>query len=516
MRSTRFISLIVALGLLAASLPLTVAAAPPAQTNLLKNPGFEEGFTGGVANSWARWSVFNPDATPQTDCGRKDPAFQQMTSATDAKRVKDGSNSQQILTPVQDPGFGFYAGLQQTVAVTPGKTYRFTVYAHAWSSTKDNSALSEGTGPAYFEVGIGQGATYAADPTIKRSGIKDIKDNWVQLSIDATATGNQITVFTYANPSACSKHNEAFFDAASLTEVGASTTVTPGTAAPTQPSAAQPTATLRIIPTKFPTPTANAQGQIIYTVQAGNTIIDICGVIGRGNDPACIDDILKWNSLTNPKGIYVGQQLIISQPGGAAPQPTPTTVGATAVAGVTETPAAIETSVTQPTEQPTQPAQATATPAGAAAICVTLYNDANGTGVLDAGEGLVAGGSFNLLDVGNSNTVATYTTDGASEPHCFENLPSGNYRITSTVPEGYKATTRSDWDLTLAAGSTANLEFGAQSTGQTGGGATGGGTDGGGSDNTSRLVRALLAAGGVVLLLIAAGVAGFLVLTRRR
>ena len=30
------------------------------------------------------------------------------------------------------------------------------------------------------------------------------------------AAGNTITVFTYANPSACSKHNEAFFDAASL------------------------------------------------------------------------------------------------------------------------------------------------------------------------------------------------------------------------------------------------------------------------------------------------------------
>jgi hypothetical protein len=145
---------------------------------------------------------------------------------------------------------------------------------------------------------------------------------------------------------------------------------------------------------------------------------------------------------------------------------------------------------------------------------VTLYNDANGNGVLDAGEGLVNNGNFSLLDMGNSNTVAVYTTDGTTEPHCFANLPSGNYRITSAVPDGYNATTRSDWDLTLAAGSTANLEFGAQATGETGGTDTG--TTNTSDDNNARLVRALLAAAGVVLLLVAAGVAGFLVLTRRR
>jgi hypothetical protein len=332
------------------------------------------------------------------------------------------------------------------------------------------------------------------------------------MSVDAVATGSTITVFTVANPASCAKHTEVFWDAAALIEVGAAPA---GTTAPTQP----PQPTLRVIPTTFPTPSPNAEGKILYTVQPGNTIIDICGVIGRGSDPTCIDDILKWNGISNPKSIYVGQQLIIGQGAAGAVQPTATTPPTAAPAATEASGQPTVDPNTQPTTDPNaQPtaAQPTTAPAGAASICVTLFNDANGNGAFDPGEGLVAAGSFSLLDVSNSNTVATYTTDGASEPHCFENLPSGNYRINSTVPEGYKATTRSDWDLTLAAGSTANLEFGAQSTGQTGGGATGGGTDGGGSDNTSRLVRALLAAGGVVLLLIAAGVAGFLVLTRRR
>lgn len=535
MRSIRLMSLVAVIGLIAATLPLTVTAspseAPGTQANLLKNPSFEEGFTGGVANQWAKWTISDANATPQNNCGRKEPTFQQMTSATDPKRVKDGSNSQQILTPVQDPGFGFYGGLQQTISgLTAGKTYRFSVFAHAWSSTKDNPAISEGTGPAYFEVGIGQGSTYAADPGIKRSGIKDIKDGYQQLTIDAVATGNTITVFTYANPSACSKHNEAFFDAASLTEVGAAPANTSAPGA-TQPPAAQPTATLRTIPTKFPTPTPNAQGNIVYTVQAGNTIIDICGVIGRGTDPSCIDDIVKWNNLSSPRAIVPGQQLIISEPSGQ-PAPTATTAPAATAdpntqpttdpnAQPTTDPNAQPTAdpnaqpTTDPNAEPTRIVQPTATEAGAAAICIMLYNDANGNGIYDAGEGLVANGQFSLLDMSNSNTVATYTTDGASEPHCFENLPSGNYRINSTVPTAYKATTRSDWDLTLAAGSTADLQFGAQSSGTATAGETPTTTTAD-SDSTSRLVRALLAAAGVVLLLIAAGVAGFLVLTRRR
>lgn len=508
MRSIRLVNLLMILGALAAALPIAVSAspadAPLTQTNLLKNPSFEEGFTNGVANQWARWSVSDPNATPQNNCGRKDPSYQQASTSLDPRRVKDGSSAQQILTPVQDPGLGFYAGLQQTITgITPGKTYRFSVWASSWSSTGDNPALSEGTGPVYFEVGIGQGSTYAADPNVKRSGVKDIKDTYQQLSVDIVASGNTLTVFTYANPSACSKHNEAFFDGASLAEVGPA-----ATAAPTQP----PQPTLRIIPTKFPTPTPNTEGKIVYTVQPGNTIIDICGVIGRGSDPSCIDDIMKWNGLSNPRGIYVGQQLIIGQVAGYVP-PSPT-------AAPTETPAAQATdSSATATEisggQPTTPpeAQASLTPAGASSICVTLFNDANGNGVFDPTEGKVAGGNFALLDVANSNTVASYATDGASEPHCFENLPGGSYRISSTVPDGYKATTRSDWDLTLAAGSTANLEFGAQSTGEPA--STGGGSDGG-SSNSARLIRALLAAAGVVLLLIAAGVAGFLVLTRRR
>ncbi len=501
MRSLRNASLLLAvLGLLAASLPLTALASPveqpPAQaTNLLQNPGFES-FTSGVANNWAPWYL------PGTDCGRVAPTYQQATTTLDARRVKDGSSAQQFVASTTDPGATFLGGLLQTVTgLTPGHTYRFSIWGQAWSSVADDSTRSEGTGPTNFQVGIGNGTLAPGDITT-RSPLVDIKDTYAQMTIDLVATGTSLTVATFANPSTCARHTEVFWDAASLTDVTvAAATATPS--GPTQP----PPPTVRVVPTKFLTPTPNVEGKIIYVVQPGNTIIDICGVIGRGSDPACITDIQKWNGLSGSI-ISVGQQLIIAEPGGAPPAPTaaPTEPLPTAAPTVD-----VNAPTAAPTEIPVAAPTATAPGGGAGSICVTLYNDANGNGVLDAGEGLVAGGQFALLDINASTTVQTYTTDGASEPHCFEALASGSYRVSSTAPAGYKATTRSDWDLTLAAGSTANLEFGAQSTGGT---AAPGGS--GSSTGNSALLRAVLAAAGVILLLAAAGVAGFLILTRGR
>ncbi len=509
MKSLRITNVLSVIAIIAAlGFPAVVwaspADAPSAQTNLLSNGSFES-FSGGTATGWAVWSL------PGDGCGRTTPTAQQATTTIDARRVKDGSSAQQLLASSTDPGKSFFGGLQQTVSVTAGKTYRFTVYAQMWSSTGDNPLVSENAQSANFKIGIGQGATYAADPNIKLSDLVDSKDSYRQLTLDAVATGSQITVFTYANPASCNKHTEVFFDAATLTEVGASAPA--ATSAP-----AVPTATPLIIPTNFPTPTANAEGKIIYIVQPGDSIIHIGAVIGRGSDFQCIADIKQMNGLSG-NTLSVGQQLIIGTASGAAAQPTATTAPTLAPTTAPTQPGAVaptaDPNVTGTAPLPTtegQPAPTqTTTGGGAGSICVTLYNDANGNGVLDPGEGLVAGGNFALLDLGASITLATYATDGASEPYCFENLASGNYRVTSTAPEGYKATTRSDWDLTLAAGSTANLEFGAQSTG----GTTGGGEAARATDN-SRLVRALLAAVGVVLLLVAAGVAGFLVLTRRR
>ena len=209
-----------------------VREAPQAQSNLLTNGSFDADI-----NGWATWSL--PPSGGDAPCTRRTPTYQR---ATEGRRVQAGSGSIQLLGAPQssgDTGGTFFAGIQQTVNVTAGKKYKFTVWATSWFSTGDNPAVSEGTGSTNIQVGIGQGATYSADPNVTRSGLVNAKDTFQQLNVEVTASGTQLTVFTYANPDSCAKHTEVFFDSASLTEVGAAPTaapnVTPPTAGPTSP-----------------------------------------------------------------------------------------------------------------------------------------------------------------------------------------------------------------------------------------------------------------------------------------
>ena len=162
-----------------------------------------------------------------------------------------------------------------------------------------------------------------------------------------------------------------------------------------------------------------------------------------------------------------------------------------------------------PTVEPTAEALPTEEPSGF--ICVQLFDDLNGNGVLDAGEGQVKGGVFTITDTGSSKTLGTYTTGEKPEPYCFEKLQPANYRIALQAPAGYLSTTRVEWDLTLAMGSTANLEFGAQL-----GGAAPTPTAVAGAAKQPAWLGPLVGALGAMLLLGGAGLAGYLLLTRRR
>ncbi|MGH2524003.1 MAG: hypothetical protein ACRDH2_15965, partial [Anaerolineales bacterium] len=103
----------------------------------------------------------------------------------------------------------------------------------------------------------------------------------------------------------------------------------------------------------------------------------------------------------------------------------------------------------------------------------------------------------------------TTTADDARQ-HCFEGLLPGRYTISSAAPAGYNATTASSVSVEVQAGDVHTMEFGAQPGSETS-------SDGDASPSSSgtRLRTALFGSVGVVLLLLAAGVAGFLFLRRR-
>ncbi len=181
----------------------------------------------------------------------------------------------------------------------------------------------------------------------------------------------------------------------------------------------------------YATPTALPDGRILYIVQPQDTCIRISLLTGIS-----IDELRLLNGLDANCTLREGQSLLL---GTVAPTPTPF--------GPTATPTPI-----LPSPTPFQ---------GNGRICVFLFNDVNGNALVEDGEEGIAGGAISITDrVGKISREGT--SQGGTDPVCFNDLPEGDYNISVAVPEGYNPTTRMNYALTLRAGDTTTLDFGAQ------------------------------------------------------
>lgn len=186
------------------------------------------------------------------------------------------------------------------------------------------------------------------------------------------------------------------------------------------------------------TPTPDSEGRIYYTVQAG----EFCATISEklGVDLATLKSL---NGLDENCTILEGQKLLIAQ----GEKPTSTPMPAPTLMPVEITP--------------------TATPGtGIARLCVVLFNDMDGNGRRTDFEAYLYGGVAGVNDQTGQvaltgNTVAGDPTLGVT-PLCFDDVPEGNYNITMAVPEGFNPTTVMNYPLTVHAGETATIDFGAQ------------------------------------------------------
>lgn len=212
--------------------------------------------------------------------------------------------------------------------------------------------------------------------------------------------------------------------------------------------------------TMYLTPTPNSQGQVLYTVQTGDTLWTISAITG-----VPIDQLEQLNNIRREDTLTVGTQLVLAV-------------------------------VAQPTSEATYAFEPSATPSplpvsGKGTICVSFFNDANGDAVQQEDtEGLVAGGQVSVA-LTDGTEIGTYTTDGVNEPYCFKDIPAGDYNIAAAAPEKYNPTSEMNKHLTLEPGDTAYVSFSVQSGSTSGGG--GGSTGGGGGSP-------LLAIAGIALL----------------
>ena len=234
-----------------------------AQTNLLTNPGFEMPYQGnGEANGWGRWHE-NSTEDQFGDCTNGYHKQPQWSPETNGSLVHSGGASQHVGMQWDT----WHAGVFQTVNVTPGSTYRFTVHAYSHGGANGVFEGSDGDMNSQVQVGIdpnGSGIWYEGD--VVWSGMINPLDGWQTVSVEATATGDKISVYTSADwgiPGAnqCRAHIDTWFDTAELVEVGPPPTNTPvpqPTSPPPPPATntpiPQPTATTAAAePTVAPT-----------------------------------------------------------------------------------------------------------------------------------------------------------------------------------------------------------------------------------------------------------------------
>jgi hypothetical protein len=272
MRTLRVIAVIAAIAaVLVAVSPRYTQAAPPAQQNLIRNPGFEGGFqqfahfaTAQMAPDWLPW--WQPQSGDDPDWKNRMPEYKAARSSDKPKkgRVHSGSTAQQLFT--------FYGthlgGIYQVVkGVTPGAKYRFTLWGHAWAGKSNDPAKSEGGGPMHMRIGIDPtGGTNAVAGTVVWSGEQNPLDIWVQFAVEAVAKNNKVTVFTWSAPEYPTHHNDVYWDDAALTLVAAPAPAKAPTNTP-RPYRPAPTET----PTITPTPTETATPTVTPTSTPVNT-----------------------------------------------------------------------------------------------------------------------------------------------------------------------------------------------------------------------------------------------------
>ena len=373
----------------------------------------------------------------------------------------------------------------QTVAVPPGATLRFSAWMQAWSSNQDgreefpDSYRSSGQTSMHMKVGIDPcGGEDPWSANVVWGPEHDAYDVYDYYEVRATAQCDKVTVFTHSMPEKALKHNDVYVDDAELVVIDASGVAAP--ASQPQAPASAPASSAPAVVNSAPPPAARPRpdGAIVHVVQAGDTVFGLALQYG-----VPMDQILQLNGLTKDSLIHIGDELVISAP----PPTTPTADSTTA-------------SATTPAAASTPEQVALANQLSKTLLCVRAFNDDNGDGVFVAGDALVQGAVFNLAD-GSGKPIASYTSDGQSEPHCFTRLQPGTYRISIEPAPGTAATSDQRWGVALNSGTILNINFGSRHTGKEVATETTNGSD--------NLIGLALIAG-------AAGVAGWLIYQKRR
>ncbi len=212
-------------------------------------------------------------------------------------------------------------------------------------------------------------------------------------------------------------------------------------------------------------------GSIAYIIQDSDTPETISAAASTS-----IEELMLLNGFTSADQFVAGEEIVVRPPPGGATNFGPTSSEITA-----EATAEPEAEATPPLDLPNSQTGSGLTPENAppaplisitngvvpamdvanmpAQVCVLVFNDANQNRLQEVGESLLAGGAVMLIK--DDQLFDDYTTTGENEPHCFSDLPDGDYLISAFSPEGFGLTTPSQLLVRPAPGWTINVAFGA-------------------------------------------------------
>jgi len=510
---------VVAVVLLVTMVPTWVRAAPMGQQNLLANPGFEA-WEGETAPNWYPW---HEDAGDQC---KKEPDWLPCRPKWSIERDPNGYGLFRSGPSSQAIGASWvpwHAGVMQTVNVTPGTRLRFSVWARSHISNEGLPAPSVGGRNPNFQVGIdpeGKGVWY--DPGVVWSAPVNANDQWVQISVEATAgASGKVTVFVSANMSGQMPltHNDAWFDDAALVVVAPAASPTP---APTN-TPTRPRFQAAFVDETIPDGT---------TFDGGAAFTKTWRVRNSGTDAWPDDTVLVFvggERMGGPESMPIGRvapgevkEISVNLTAPSTPgNYTGNWVLQTGGTRIPDSELWVSIQVTQPAAPTAPPAsptpEATSTPE-TGSVCVLAYHDRNGDAVRQPDtEELLPNAIFTLGDA--VGLVGQYTTDGLSEPHCFTGLAPGNYQVAMQPPAGYVASGPSSIGLVLSPSGRLDVAIGARRgeapSDQTPAAAEPGGAEGE-SGLGAQVMRWAARVGGILLLAVAVAMAVLFVLSRRR
>jgi len=185
--------------------------------NLLQNGDFEGNFVAldgadprGVAESWTPWHVAATSSSPSF--ANHDPNYDEET---DRIRLDEAGKAQKYFTLFATHQGGVY---QEVDSLTSGATYRFSIYAYVWSSSFEDTEVSEDPGDVVLRVGIDPtgGTDGASADIVWSTAATFFYDAYRQYAVIATAESTSITVFVESTVGEPRANNYIYLDDAVL------------------------------------------------------------------------------------------------------------------------------------------------------------------------------------------------------------------------------------------------------------------------------------------------------------